>query len=237
MGKKRIIFMLRLILLTVIIDLALLYISESTEEWFSGGSGACSWKGNSTGVYNSTCIDNNSYGTFKCLNETDTCTECCKVINRKDYVSLLMLYYLFFAEIGIDCLMLIIFLLLIYNYCYSKTYKVCILESYECLYTILLIYLLVFGFMFLLIDNVKYYAGIKIRVAEIFIWAIMMPIIFHGKCIKKFWCPCLENSATGKCCSFINDFCGCFQGCCRCLEQESKKLKEERERAQEMEKI
>jgi hypothetical protein len=215
MVKQDFIIKLRALFFTILISLTLIIVSELTEDWFSGGSGACSWKANSTGIYSSLCIIHQTYDYAKCHNGYYIC-DCCDdfdidtVRNLKDFrdlfAFLLFVNFIFILECAI----------IVWNTYYEDAWcRICERQWFRYFRflvdkTCMIVTWIIFFIALNSNTSVKWHSGVIIRIITMVFISIMQLFIMFIRVLAKCF-PCLENCYLENRTNFMRDvFICCF---------------------------
>jgi hypothetical protein len=186
MGKKTLLFRSIFFIFLLIINLVLLLVSEFVQEWFSGDSGACSWKGDSTGVYSSSCISHQLYTNSECHDTYYEC-DCCDDIDDDSYElsSLSYCSATFPIAMTFSCLLMI-------GYVFSLMGNDAIIDSFLFANLGLLAGLFITFITCLVISSdMEYHAGMVIRIVDIVFLVIL------SCCSGVFTSMCCQGGGGG----------------------------------------
>jgi hypothetical protein len=206
MVKYYFIIKVRALFITIVISLALLILSEITKDWFSGGSGACSWKASALGIYSSSCISHKVSSKAECTFSSDLCN-CCSTFDI-DTVHNLSKFGNTFAFLILQNFVFIVECIIIVWLNYRNDRNCNIWCKSKCftyfLFLVDKIFITVAWVLFIqaLYSNkdVKFHTGIIINIiALVFTTIMQLFIVFIKELIKRIRflkdC-CLENRST-----------------------------------------
>ena len=158
-----------------IFNIILLLSSQFTKEWYEGGSGNCTWKGDSSSIYSSKCYSHNNYEDSDCAPKSKGIDcRCCA-----DEVSV--------HKLGHSLLPLII--LMIFNCIWMGNFIVCCFRevSYDGYYIKLFkilnipaafLAIIVFSVESFGLTDEKIKAGMGLRITAIVIFALFSVALF-----------------------------------------------------------
>lgn len=161
-----------------LVDMMFLLISQFIKEWYEGGNGDCSWKGDSTKVYSSKCFTHKDYADSHC--EGCSCCSSEDSIHKLGHSILPLIIIMIFDGFWVGNIVLCLLRDMDYDGYYLKICK--ILNIPAAFLVIIVFSVESFG---LTDETLK--AGMGLRITSV--------VFFMGLCILLF---SLNNSLKGK---------------------------------------